>query len=187
MARTRSFTTADAVRAARDQFWEHGYEATSLADLERVTGLNRSSIYQAFGSKQQLFALAVESYLAEVAVPRLSALEAPGAGIDQVVEYLESLAAAMAGTPAPLARRGCLIVNTITERAAHDADAHTVGIAYRDRLLRAFAGALPPETAAHRAELLTGSVIAVLVTARLTPAAAATLARAAAIEARTWR
>src|SRR5690349_18547185 len=61
VARTRSFTTADAVRAARDQFWEHGYEATSLADLERVTGLNRSSLYQAFGNKRQLFALAVEN------------------------------------------------------------------------------------------------------------------------------
>ncbi|OJF15828.1 TetR/AcrR family transcriptional regulator [Couchioplanes caeruleus] len=187
MARTRSFTTANAVRAARDQFWEHGYEATSLADLERVTGLNRSSIYQAFGSKHQLFSLAVESYLAEVAAPRLAALEAPGAGIAQVVEYLESLAAVMADAPGSLAGRGCLVVNTITERAGHDPEAHAVGVAYRDRLLRAFAGALPPETAAHRAELLTGAVIAVLVTARLAPAAAATLARAAAMEARSWR
>ncbi|RZU53842.1 TetR family transcriptional regulator [Krasilnikovia cinnamomea] len=186
MARTRSFSAADAVRAARDQFWEHGYEATSMADLERVTGLNRSSLYPAFGTKRQLFALALESYLAEVAGPRLAALETPGAGIEQVVGYLDSLAAAMAETPDPLARRGCLVVNTITERAAHDPDALAVADAYRGRLLRAFAGALAPETATHRAELLTGSVIAVLVTARLDPAAAAGLARAAAIEARTW-
>lgn len=184
MARTRSFIAADAVSAARDQFWEHGYEATSLADLERVTGLNRSSLYQAFGNKRQLFTLAVENYLTEVAVPRLAALEAPGATAAQVVDYFESLAAVMANSPGRLARRGCLVVNSITELAAHDPEAQAIGVSYRVRLLRAFTGALPPATAAQRAELLTGTVIAVLVTARLDPAQAAALARAAAAEVR---
>lgn len=43
-------------------FWERGYEGTSMADLTQVMGLNPSSIYAAFGDKQQLFSLAAKRY-----------------------------------------------------------------------------------------------------------------------------
>ena len=74
MARPRSFDTATAVRAARQVFWTRVSEATSLPDLEAATGLRRSSLYQAFGSKRGLFDAAVASYLDEVVRPLLAGL-----------------------------------------------------------------------------------------------------------------
>jgi AcrR family transcriptional regulator len=186
MPRRKSFTPADAVRAARDRFWEYGYGATSLADLETATGLNRSSLYQAFGTKRELFDLALDSYLTEVAWPRLASIEAPGSGPARVAAYFR----AFAGVPRDVARRGCLVVNTITELGAHDHVAHTVAVSYRERIRGTFVQALtvtmPARTAARRAEVLTGALIGVLVTMRLDPDAAADLARASAAEIDAW-
>ncbi len=52
MPRVQEFDTDTVVARARDLFWDKGFEATSVPDLERVTGLNRSSLYNAFGSKR---------------------------------------------------------------------------------------------------------------------------------------
>jgi AcrR family transcriptional regulator len=187
MPRPRSFEPTDAVRAARDHFWRHGYEATTLSDLEAVTKLNRSSLYQAFGTKRHLFSLALQNYLADVAWPRLAPVEEPGAGPGRVAGYFTALAAALTAAP-ELARRGCLIVNTITELGAHDAEARAFGTAYRNRLRNAFAAAfasaMPARAAARRADVVTATLIGILVTARLDPAGAATLARATASETR---
>jgi AcrR family transcriptional regulator len=188
MPRPKSFAPSDAVRAARDHFWRYGYEATSLSDLETVTKLNRSSLYQAFGTKRQLFELALESYLAEVAWPRLVPIEQPGAGPASVAGYFTALAAALTAAPPEIAGRGCLIVNTITELGARDADARTVGAGYRERIRRAFAAAfataIPARAAARRAETTTAVLIGLFVTARLDVGAAAATARAVAADVR---
>ena len=55
VGRPREFDEATVLVAAMEAFWRHGYEATSLADLCRYTGLNKGSLYQAFGDKHQLF------------------------------------------------------------------------------------------------------------------------------------
>lgn len=188
MPRPRAFATDAAVRAARDRFWEFGYEATSLADLERVTGLNRSSLYQAFGSKRELYDLALHSYLDEVAGPRLAPLEAPGAGPPDVVAYFTALAATVGRTPAPIARRGCLMVNTMTELGGRDDAARAAVTQYRARVARAFRHALRAgPVAASRAEVATGLVIGILATARIDQATAARTARGAAAHAAEWR
>ncbi|MCP3168521.1 TetR/AcrR family transcriptional regulator [Myxococcus qinghaiensis] len=195
MARTRAFDETEAVRKALGVFWSRGYEATSLADLEVATGLNRSSLYQAFESKRALFARAVALYLQEVIAPRLTVFATGPAGLGQVTTYFESLATTMGTAPPTLTRRGCLLVNTATELAPHDAEAHRAVEDYRallqGHLTRALdaaarAGVIPKKTVARRVELLVGSVIGVLVTARLDPAAAAKLARAAAGEVDAW-
>ncbi|MGW7238349.1 TetR/AcrR family transcriptional regulator [Streptomyces sp. NPDC054804] len=55
MARPRQFDDEEVVRAARDQFWSHGYDRTSIDDLSAVTGLGRGSLYGAFGDKHALW------------------------------------------------------------------------------------------------------------------------------------
>ena len=61
MARPKGYDRDAVLVAARDLFWEQGYERASIADLEKRTGLNRSSIYQEFGSKRELFSAALSA------------------------------------------------------------------------------------------------------------------------------
>ncbi|MGU3435840.1 TetR/AcrR family transcriptional regulator [Actinomycetes bacterium M1A6_2h] len=131
MGRTKTFDTNDVVASARDLFWNQGYEATSLPDLEEATGLSRSSLYHSFVSKRGLFDAAVQNYLTTVIRPRLRVLTESG----DVDGYLAGLSEAIAG-------RGCFLVNTAAEKAAHDAATVTLVNDYRRELAEALAVAL---------------------------------------------
>ncbi|CAM5672871.1 hypothetical protein SCALM49S_03732 [Streptomyces californicus] len=63
MARPRQFDEERALDAAMRTFWEYGYEAASTQDLCDATGLGRSSIYNTFRSKRELFARSLARYL----------------------------------------------------------------------------------------------------------------------------
>jgi len=71
MARPRKFDEAAVIQAARDQFWLHGFNGTSLDDLTDVTGLGRGSLYGAFTDKRTLFTKALHPYTEQLllAVP----------------------------------------------------------------------------------------------------------------------
>lgn len=60
--RPREFDREAALIAARNLFWRHGYEGTSMADLVAKMGIASARIYHAFGSKEQLFREAVGNY-----------------------------------------------------------------------------------------------------------------------------
>ncbi|KJL40216.1 MULTISPECIES: TetR/AcrR family transcriptional regulator [Microbacterium] len=77
--RPREFDLDDALDRAIEVFWRHGYEGTSLSDLTDAMGINRPSLYRAFGSKEATFKLAVDRY-ARVDMAYVSdALSAPTA------------------------------------------------------------------------------------------------------------
>lgn len=63
MARPREFDADIALDRATDVFWAKGYEATSLDDLCEATGLSRSSLYAAFGTKRDLLLQSVDRYV----------------------------------------------------------------------------------------------------------------------------
>jgi TetR/AcrR family transcriptional repressor of nem operon len=63
--RPREFDHDDVLRIAFDQFWRKGVRGTSLADIARDAGVQRGSLYNAFGSKQALFLVAYERYAGE--------------------------------------------------------------------------------------------------------------------------
>lgn len=65
MARPREFDENEALLQAMRTFWAKGYEATSLADLLNATGLSKSSLYDTFGNKRELFLAAFEVYRQE--------------------------------------------------------------------------------------------------------------------------
>ncbi|MEU6841788.1 TetR/AcrR family transcriptional regulator [Streptomyces sp. NPDC046716] len=64
MAGKKQFDMATALDAAMIQFWRAGYADTSVDDLSRATGLNRSSIYSSLGDKDMLFLRCLERYAA---------------------------------------------------------------------------------------------------------------------------
>jgi TetR/AcrR family transcriptional regulator, transcriptional repressor for nem operon len=63
--RPREFDHDDVLRIAFDQFWRKGVRGTSLSDIARETGVQRGSLYNAFGSKEALFLSAYERYSSE--------------------------------------------------------------------------------------------------------------------------
>jgi TetR/AcrR family transcriptional regulator, transcriptional repressor for nem operon len=63
--RPREFDHGDVLRIAFDQFWRKGVRGTSLSDIARDAGVQRGSLYNAFGSKEALFLCAYERYASE--------------------------------------------------------------------------------------------------------------------------
>ncbi len=97
-------------------FWEHGYEAASMADLLNATGLSKSSLYAGFGGKHDLF---VESYdlyrrkRADLLKRTMEDTPAPG-GIRAFFEDI------ITGGTDDLQRFGCMTTNQAAELAAQD-------------------------------------------------------------------
>jgi AcrR family transcriptional regulator len=63
--RPREFDHDDVLRIAFDQFWRKGVRGTSLSDIARDAGVQRGSLYNAFGSKEALFLTAYDRYASE--------------------------------------------------------------------------------------------------------------------------
>jgi TetR/AcrR family transcriptional regulator, transcriptional repressor for nem operon len=64
VARPRNFDEAEVIAQAADVFARLGYNAASIDDLIGATGLQRGSLYKAFGSKRNLFEKALQGALA---------------------------------------------------------------------------------------------------------------------------
>ena len=62
VGRPREFDEEVVLTAAMEAFWRKGFEATSLVDLTKATGLNKASLYRVFGDKHQLFMSALKNY-----------------------------------------------------------------------------------------------------------------------------
>ena len=63
MSGRKQFDETEVVDAAMMAFWRSGYEATSVSDLESATGLNKSSLYNTFVSKEELFIRCLQRYM----------------------------------------------------------------------------------------------------------------------------
>jgi AcrR family transcriptional regulator len=104
--RPRAFDADDALNCALDVFWRKGYEGASLPDLTAAMGINRPSLYAAFGNKEQLFHKALDRYVEGPAAYIRKALQQPTAR--QVAEHL--LSGAVELLTDPNGPRGCLVV-----------------------------------------------------------------------------
>lgn len=191
MAKPREFDYDEVVHAVRDLFWERGYVATSLSQLLAVTGLSKSTLYQTFGSKRKLFAVAVENYLAEVMSPLIAPMEADGAGNAALVGYFTGLAEMIRTSPQDKARRGCFMLNTFMELEDLDDAARVVSAAYRNRVRDAIHHIVVTMTDTVRdpmgtAEVLTAAKMGLMVTSRVDPDRAIMLAETIAADIASW-
>ncbi|MFM2042952.1 MAG: hypothetical protein RLY86_1528 [Pseudomonadota bacterium] len=106
--RPRAFDPDAALDRALDLFWRNGYDGTSLADLTRAMGINRPSLYAAYGDKRALFQKALDRYMAgPCALVARAVVEAPTA-IAAVRALLMSITGSDACADGP---RGCLLVH----------------------------------------------------------------------------
>lgn len=92
---------------AMDVFWRKGYRGTSLSDLTEAMGVNKPSLYAAFGNKEDLFVSAVERYVNDYGVPHFEKLLNPDAAFrERIKAYLESIADMLSDPKLP---GGCLV------------------------------------------------------------------------------
>ncbi|MCK7628224.1 TetR/AcrR family transcriptional regulator [Streptomyces sp. RS10V-4] len=119
MARPRKFDEERAVDAAMEAFWAAGYEATSTQDLCDATGLGRSSIYNTFKSKHDLFERALARYMQRKNGELAELLESGDRTAREKLRALLQRVIDEEFTRHPDGR-GCLVVNTAVEVSSHD-------------------------------------------------------------------
>ncbi|MFE3991502.1 TetR/AcrR family transcriptional regulator [Streptomyces goshikiensis] len=110
MAGKKQFDVGIALDAAMAQFWRAGYADTSLDDLSRATGLNRSSIYSSFGDKDSLYLRCLDRYAARYGNRYDQALScASGEPLQAVGAFFEVTLQRITDPDVP---DGCLIAQT---------------------------------------------------------------------------
>lgn len=118
MARPRDFDEGKVLDAAIDRFWNFGYGATSVRELGDAMGLGPTSLYNAFGDKNALFARCLDRYLDNTLRKRIEQAEQVPAR--QAIErFIAGFAEDSLADP-----RGCMLVNTALEVAPHDTEIH---------------------------------------------------------------
>ena len=115
MARPRSFDPDEALDLARDVFWQKGFQGTSLDDITAATGLNKPSLYAAFGDKNALFLKVLDRYHARIVANAERVLKEGPAARDAIERWLTSFVPFCSGIKGS---RGCLSVNTAADGAA---------------------------------------------------------------------
>ncbi len=115
--RPRSFDPDKALDAAVCTFWKYGYDGASLDALTAAMGINRPSLYAAFGDKAALFESALRRYQTTAWKGMRAALdEAPDAGA-AIDGYFAAARRHVAGRGTP---RGCLVASVLGEVSEAD-------------------------------------------------------------------
>ncbi len=117
IGRPREFDTDQALESAMRQFWSKGYEATSLQNLLEVMDVSKSSFYETFGSKHELFEQCLTLYANTLVASLREELHQAKTGLSFIEKVLKGL---VDEASAKGEKCGCLIVNTTNELAQRD-------------------------------------------------------------------
>ncbi|WP_350279466.1 TetR/AcrR family transcriptional regulator [Kribbella sp. HUAS MG21] len=91
MADVKHFDEAEVLATVEQLFWRRGSAATGIQDVVAATGLSRSSLYNAFGGKDDLYAAAARRYLEHRSRPMFGQLAADGRGLVAVRAFFDQL------------------------------------------------------------------------------------------------
>jgi TetR/AcrR family transcriptional regulator, copper-responsive repressor len=123
--RPRSYEPDEALGQARDAFWDAGFTGTSLDDLSDATGMNRPSLYGAFGDKRALYLQTLERYREMGRAVMREELFAEPRPLEDALRgmFARAISIYLAGKRGA---RGCFLVGTATAEAVQDAEIRTV-------------------------------------------------------------
>ncbi|PPD14820.1 MAG: TetR family transcriptional regulator [Methylobacterium sp.] len=116
--RPLSFDPEAALKPAMLLFWQHGFEATSLAELTQAMGITPPSVYAAYGDKKGLFRAAVHHYLSHSQSPFELIQQAPTAK-SAACALIEGAAIAFTGEDTPA---GCLLASSAIAVSSNSVD-----------------------------------------------------------------
>ncbi len=117
MPRVKLFDEQQVLENAMDLFWERGYHATSIQDLVNHLGINRASLYDTYGGKQDLFDRSIRHYIQSSTDSLRQFLKTQ----DDVKEGFRKLFRnAIEESLSTQKKKGCFVVNTTTELVPND-------------------------------------------------------------------
>lgn len=139
MGRVKEFNTDEVLKKAMAVFGEYGYEGASLSVLLDQLGIARQSLYDTFGTKQDLFILALKRYMNDKT--------------DAVIRYLDQTSSVRAAVRMifeesvrvlydPVRSKECFILNSAVEQAPHLHEIGTFMTEHTAKLEQAFYEAL---------------------------------------------
>ena len=156
--RPREFDEADVLAKIMSLFWERGYEGTGLSDIMNATGLQKGSLYKAFGSKQDMYVRALTHYERLIVDAAVQALRT---GDDPALRIRAFLSAPIEAAWDKNDRRGCFLCNASADHAALDPETQALvvrGYGKLEAALRVAVGDTrtdwPDATIASMAQLL---------------------------------
>ncbi|HBK3300269.1 TetR family copper-responsive transcriptional repressor ComR [Citrobacter koseri] len=123
--RPKVFDREAALDKAMTLFWQHGYEATSLADLVEATGAKAPTLYAEFTNKEGLFRAVLDRYISRFAAKHEAQLFCEEKSVESALEdYFTAVATCFTSKDTPA---GCFMINTSATLAASSREiAHTV-------------------------------------------------------------
>jgi len=132
MARTRRFDEQLLLDCAQEAFWVKGYDRTSIEDVSVASGVGNGSIYAAYGSKLGLFLAVFGRYCAGRIELVDSVVTAHTGDFESMVaSYLDEV---VADCTSHDDRRGCLMLNSLSELGSRFPEVVTVGVRTTDRM-----------------------------------------------------
>ncbi len=114
IGRPKTFDKEEALEKAMYFFWEHGYESAGLSDLLKVMGIKKSSFYQTFGSKEEIFKLSLERYT-QNSIAYFEALKKVYGAKGALIEVMHFL---LQEVKSKDETKGCLVMNSGGECSA---------------------------------------------------------------------
>ena len=112
MPRPKSYDREEAIEKACMAFWQNGFQALGVRELEHQTGINQFAIRSEFGGKEGLFLEALHFYGEAAIKHEMAPLKA--GGIPEIIAFFNALVTPGSMTSSPY---GCLMVNTGVENA----------------------------------------------------------------------
>ncbi|WP_425903473.1 TetR/AcrR family transcriptional regulator [Agrobacterium radiobacter] len=114
-------------------FWERGYEGTSIADLTHAMGITPPSLYATFGSKEELFRLALDHSIAQQSQRRSEMLQAKIPAYEALATYLYDIAE---GDTQPDKPRGCIVSTAVLQHSEENASVARTAAAWREAAMQ---------------------------------------------------
>ncbi|WP_130735159.1 TetR/AcrR family transcriptional regulator [Flavobacterium sp. J27] len=150
MARQREFDETKVIETAINLFWKKGYNAVSTQDMLEAFNISRSSMYSAYKTKRNLFILALQEYRNTSAEKMITTLN-EGTSFKATIKKI--LSQFIEETISDIDNKGCFIVNTAIELAAHDDEILEIIREHRKDIISALTNAI--EKGINKGEIVT--------------------------------
>ncbi len=169
--RPRTFDHEQVLDEALELFWRKGFRSTTTRELASVLGLSQSSLYNAFGSKQDLMEAALDRYETRITDDLILPLETSAEGLASIDAFFQQLGRWVTHD----GNRGCMLINLMAEDGGETDEIRVRTRHYRNRVRRAIRASLDravqlnetaDEAVELRTETLMGMVLALNIAAR---------------------